>query len=403
MADTKWDDPNIDWDDVALGCPIHEAWQAIKEASDERNAYYNATDDTGFTGSETWPDLEDAALWFDNGAANLANYMSSALQYDEPNFESGTVDASTITTSGTFAAPASYYDLLTAQAVLDDFSWPSVGGNRLLHMNTTSDGVNSAPITKEWLKQWYQVLNFNVYNRSVIGVSSPYTDDVEQFYIQISISYSWVGGAFDNAAASVTNPEFATPVDIYVGGDLPEGSKATYQDVLDYGQSIFDSYFTDDTKWVSDTAVSGTIESLKVGTGADIVGADGSLSLDITYRGNRFKRVQGFRPTTGQRFDQEVWWNGLYIVPNDAQGTDEVNNIVKFIELPEEAVTLWIYFAVLANEGALPITTPEYDGSYNDGNVTRRTINDDNVGQQTVLFRPNLEDGTGFEYYTPAP
>jgi len=94
MAATKWDDANVDWEDEELGCPIHQAWQAIKEASDERNAYYNATDDTGFVTSETWPDLTNAALWFNNGGSNLAGFMQSALQYAEPG--NGTVDASTI-------------------------------------------------------------------------------------------------------------------------------------------------------------------------------------------------------------------------------------------------------------------------------------------------------------------
>jgi hypothetical protein len=399
MAATKWLDPGVDWDDVALGCPIHEAWQAIKEASDERNAYYNATDDTGFTGSETWPDLADAALWFDNGAANLANYMTSALQYPENGM--GTIDASSITTSGAAWFPnPPFYDILTLQQVMEDFGWPAVSAQRLLHMNTTSDGANTAPITKEWLKQWYQALSFNVYNRSAIGSTIPYTDDVEKFYIKIEITYTWTGGVFASAVADVTNPEFDTPVDIYVGGDLPEVTQATYQDVLDYGQTIFEDYFSDDDKWATESLVGTSVISSKAGSEADLTG-DGTLVLDITYRAFRFKKLQGYRPTTGQRFDQEVWWNGYFGVSGD-QNTGEANREILLRELAEDSSS-WIYTAVLKSQGAAPFTAPDYNDNYNNSAVLRSTLNDDNVAQQTILLKPNLTDGTGFEYYTPAP
>lgn len=402
MADTKWDDAGIDWEDETLGSPIHQAWQAIKEASDERNAYYNATHEAGFTTSETWPDLADAALWFNNGGANLATFMENALQYQENTSDPGTIDTSSITTSGAgwFPNPP-FYDILTTQGLMDDLGWPSVGGNRLLHMNTTTSGVNTAPITMEWLKQWYQTLSFNVYNRSGIGAAFPYTDDVEKFYIKIEITYTWSGGSFDTAEALVTNPEFNTAVDIYVNNDLPQVTKATYQDLLDYGQDIFETYFNDDTKWQTDSVYTEDVLSSKNGTEADLVG-NGTLVLDITYRCARFKRVQGYRPTTGQRFDQPVFWNGYFTIIGDTAGTGETQREIVLRELPEDASD-WTYVAVLANQGATPFTAPDFKDSYTDSSITKTTLNDDNTVQQTVLFRPNLEDGTGWEYYTEAP
>jgi hypothetical protein len=404
MAATKWDDTGTDWENEELGTLIRGAWNAIKEASDERNAYYNATDDTGFDAAETWPTLSDWLLKFKNNPSptNWANVMTSALQYTEASIP-GTVDPDSITTSGVGWWPTPPgYDILTTQDILESFGWPATLGQRLIHMVNSDDGDKAGLITKEWLKQWYQVLNFNVYNRSALSDASAYTDEVEKFYIKIEIRYTWSGGSFSSASADVTNPEFNTPVDIYVTGDLPESTKATYQDVLDYGQDIFETYFDDNDKWESDSLVNEINRLIKSGSEADLVG-NGTLQLDITYRGFRFKRLQGYRPTTGQRFDQEVWWNGYYIIVGDDSGTGETNREIKFIELPEDATSKWIYFAVLSNQGATPFAAPDISGSYTDSTVSRSTLNEGTGSQSTVLFRPNLTDGTGFEYYTPAP
>lgn len=401
MAATKWDDPNIDWTDETKSALIKDVWTAIKGASDERNAYYNATDSTGFDASETWPDLSLLKFKDNPNPTNWANVMTSALQYMENT--GGTVDPDSITTSGASWWPSPpFYDILTAQGVLESFGWPAVLGQRLLHMIDSNDGDDAGLITKEWLKQWYQVLNFNVYNRDGIGTNFDYTSDVEKFYIKIEITYVWSGGVFSSAEALVTNPEFAGSTDVYTSGDLPEVTKATYQDLLDYGQSIFDSYFTDGTKWQSDTSYSEDVICWKNGSAADLVG-NGTLSFDITYRGVRFKRVQGYRPTTGQRFDQEVWWNGYFSVGSTDIGSGETDREMLLREFPEDATSKWMYHAVLSNQGATPFTAPDFTVNYTNSNITKRTMNHNNTTQQTVLFRPNLEDGTGWEYYTPAP
>ena len=407
MAITKWLDPNVDWLDEEKGAIIRAAWDAIRQASDERNAYYNETHEAGFAASETWPDFTQWLLKFrDNpNPTNWATVMESALQYQEGTAEDGTVDPSSITTSGAPSFPGSFYDLLSTQLVLDDEGWPAVGGQRLLHMLNSDSGAEAGLITKEWLKQWYQVLNFNVYLRSLImnGGFGKYMSDVEEFYIGIDIDYTWTSGVFDSATAFVTNPKGNTPVDIYISGDLPQATKATYQDLMDYAQSIFDSYFTDDTKWVVSIGTSEQPISNKAGTEADLVG-NGTFSFNILYKATRFKREQGYRPANLQRFDQPVFWNGYFLKSGTGtQGTSEISNEVILRELEEDGTSLWIYHAILDDQGSTPFAAPDFTSGYSDVSWSKITLNDDNVLQETVLFRPNLEDGTGFEYYTPAP
>ncbi len=412
MAATKWDDPDIDWDEEELSCPIHEAWQAIKEASDERNALYNATHRAGFDDDYTWPDFNNWALWFENtGNPNWAIVIQRAMMYIDRGFDFSTIDPTSIQSSGAYVPVTSLFTVSTAIEILTDAGWATIGGTNFRHMIETSDGVNTAPITRQWLKQWYQILSYNVYLRSNVTNSAtyPYVTDVEEIDIFITVSAEWISGVWDSNVALLTDFGVSpTPVDVYVSGDLPEsGTPPTNQDVVDYVQGLFDGYFATGaaSKWFTPAGVPEEPLSEQVNNLNEITGVGTEvIACSIQYRTSRFKRVQGYRATDTERFDMDYLWNGRYTSDDtgDDQGTNEVNNEMRFRELIEDTGTDWNYFGIMANKGALPHTPPDFSTPMSNSKITMSTINANGTDQRSIIIQPNLTDGTGFEYYTPA-
>lgn len=408
MADTRWEDPD-NWtfancSDNTKQPLISHLWETWKEAADEHVAFTEASHEGGFTAANTFPDL----------IGNLVNFGAqtpkNAVRIENAIYPEKAIETSTINSSGTFTGVSDFPDDLTLSELL---TGPlSYASGTLLHITETDSGDQNALFRMPWFVQQFEVMDYPEYYNRFINTSQPYLSAIEEQFQETVVEYKFNTGTatFISATAFVTTPKTtSTPVDKYIANDLNESAPFSSDTaVRDYADSVLAA---NSSTWDSGSVGATTIIGPKILLFEDNTAGVTTYRATLTNRRVRFKVEEQFRATSPDKFDVDVWWNGYYkeFVSSGGDplydfGSGETDLEMQFFKMSK--VGDWYYLELVQSGGTLPDYTgyspPGTDGDVN--TETRRiSFSPGNNSLNAVFFGPNVTDGTGFEFYTPAP
>ena len=412
MALTKWLDPNLtdtwtiaDWTDTDLIVLISHIWPSLKGAADERVAFSKRSQLSGFPASFIFPALDDAIIQ-STDVTNIPNAV----------WPESVVRESEIETSGTYSNPSSHPAYLSLSDFLQDVE--SYGSGTLEIITDTSSGSVVALLRWLWAIQLYQSLNYPKYYMRPLTTSGslPYSlIEKRSLSVQTTYSYNYTTSSLIavDCRKSLNN---AASTSIYTANDLNETAPfSTPQEVKDYTVSQFDTEFAalTGTDWATKTSIANG--SIYGSTYRDqIFNFGGPTRYEFTSSASiiqyRFKVNQEYR-ADNTRYDSEQWANYYYRDNSDTYqdfDTGKTDGSIEFTKLIADGsdyFVLEISGVDYSNTGtgSPPTLPPSPSGTPNTagGSIYKGHINP--VGQSTfsVYAKPNLTDGTGFEYYTP--
>jgi hypothetical protein len=440
MAATKWLDPSgwtlLDWEDDTKTVLVDFLWSALKGAADERQAYFESSHSGGFDSDNSFPDFSELKNLI-NASASSPNNAEKIEKAILPFFGDeglvanyGPVDHESFAADGTTVTNSVRPDYLTLSQLLTNVLGYASGD--LLHMIDTDDGADTAVLKMAWVVQWYQVLNYPQYYAFPLGNYEFITNIFEEIqYIQmyrVEVTYGFKSddSVAATATALLTEPLIAsTPVDIYTSGDLADSTAGVYstnQEIYDYAVSKFNEYY-DGVTWTTLgdpsnllTAEVSTYDYMqsRVTSGTGLV----EQTVDIRQKGRvRFKIKDGFRALSPEKFSQLVYH--YFYMTKLASGED-----------PADVFYSDFGTGINADETELKQFTADADGYYyfsiQDPDLTNFTVptrptvaGDDNrreennqiftlvdgvalgVNKHAILTKPNKDDDTNFNYYTP--
>lgn len=456
MAASKWLDPwdFADWTDTDKQPLISHVITAIKEACDERQALAEFDHSTGFDADNTFPDFVNDLFIFTGGSPNNAVKIANAVwPVDVP-------ETDDFQTSGVVTAnsPANLFTL--SEILTDEFSYAS---GTLLHITESDSGTQNALVRFAWFIQFFQVLNYPVYYLRRLknnATGNQYYSAMEVQWVKVVTGYNYstvppaTTPTFSAATCYVTkrtSGAVPVPVNVYVANDLKETAPmSTPQQVRDY---TITTWGNNNSTWWSSTghdlgdkenSVRLTESNIKGHFNSPNQGWTISCTIDV-YR-IRFKTNDDYRATSPNKYDTKKYWNGYYTgsskftanIPVGSPagtpptissysdfGTGEANNDVQLNLMSEDGggyynievaspdfdteavigfppdpgfntgVASWTQdFSLQALQLEAGTTLA---GTFKQANATAISQSD-----TSIYIKPNLTDGTGFEYYTLA-
>jgi hypothetical protein len=426
MADTKWLDPAnwtlADWEDETKRPLYSHLWDTLKGAADERVSFSDQTHDSGFTASSTFPDFnQDKSIFISS-----ANTPNNATRIQNACYPKDCIDSADMVSGTTIVTTADLPQELSLSDALDDLSY--TGDTKMLHMEDTTDGTVPAVSLMAWAKQWYQILDFPVWYNRLRSGGDPTTwlGDVEYQYTRMWVTYQYNQdtSTFTSVEAKIAEGTITTPTttDVYTANDLNESSPfSTPQDCRDYAISKFNA--NEGTYWASSWPT-----FVKVGARQNEASScddSGNVVIAINlYRLRiRFKTNQEYRASSPNRYTPEKYFLGYWIAgyPRGAGGAPTFSAFGTGNTEDESHIN------ILTADGSgwhtLEVTGIDYDTEATQAvpatPVSGTDVNSDDYGlvksfltpnmtniddnTHSIYFKPNLTDGTAWEWYTPAP
>jgi hypothetical protein len=448
MAVTKWLDPDNwtleDWTDSSLTVLVDALWSTLKGAADERQAFFEQSHSSGFDADNEFPTMGI----FRSGATdpNNAEIIRNAVfpyYYSGGSAEAGPIDAESIEADGTAVTAASRAVVLNLVELMQDiFNYTE---NELLHIVDTDSGSGgstgfgkaTAILRMAWIKQWFQVMDYPVYYNVPLGHLSGLTgfngfwdffeeiQQVQSYRIELMYGFPTDESTEANIALDeLTEPTTgSTPVNFYTAGDLDDLSAGVYstnQEIFDYVVGKFNEFY-EGADWQ-------TLSNPNDMTGIDLLTTCfmysrttnlglTEQSVDISQsRRVRFKIKEAFRALSPEKFTPLIYH--YFYMSKGTSGEDPANHFysdfgsgINENETKLKLLTLdsdgYYYFNLHEPDFSgytvpdRPIITPE-DNRRQERNQIFTLINDATLGtnRHSVLVKPNLTDGTAFEYYT---
>lgn len=300
MAATKWILPDwtiAQWVDEGNTPMTFFLWEALKAASDERQAFVEQVFNTSFDPDNEFPAFGPNGITLSGSdSVNNITKIVNAL-----NNTSGTkfdfVKTDTIAADGTTVANSIRADYLDLGDILTDvLSYPD---DELLIAVDTGDGSNTVIWQMAWLKQLYEVMNYpQYYARQIINTTDSFFSEIQTQQMSLTVNYFpniTLGTATANA--QYNNPPNGT-VNLYVANDLNETAPfSTPQEVWDYTELTYDGQLAG-ADWVTVTDyVNGVIDVNALMT-IDLSGTQTLLDYESSI--SQSKRLR-FKATDNKR------------------------------------------------------------------------------------------------------
>jgi hypothetical protein len=445
MAVTKWLDPDnwtlAEWEDATLTVIVDALWSTLKGASDERQAFFEQAHSGTFDTDNEFPTLEI----FRSGASdpNNAEKILAAVYpyfYSGGSAQAGAVEAASIKADGTAVTAATRAVILDLGELLQDVL--SYTDDELLHIIDTDTGAvgqsgygkATGKLRMAWVKQWYQVMNYPVYYNVPLGHLAGESgfigfwdffeeiQYIETYKIQVKYGFPTDASLAATVTAELTEPlSGSTPVDIYTTGDLDDSTAGVYstnQEILDYAAAEFAEHY-DDPTWTTlpDPNDLTGVQFLVRGQMTSSINASSGLTEQtftlLQNRRVRFKIKDSFRALSPNKFTSLIYH---YFYMTHTVGTDKYYNAFGsgINENETELKNLTVagdgyYYLSIEDPDFSTVTVPSRPTSgtvvnfREEANQIFTLIDDATLGtdHHSILVKPNLADGTAFEYYTP--
>lgn len=420
MADTKWLDPVdgwtiADWTTLTLNVKIDHVWNTLKGAGDELQAFNELAHSTGFDADNTFPDFSDLMSKFISGADtpnNAVKIQNAVWPTSQSNTE--VLKTDTIAAINTAVTTSVIPDRVTLSSALTDiFSYSS---GTLLHMIDTDSGTKNAKLFWSWVVQWYQVMNYPFYYERLLEkpVNFSAFDTIEYQFIEVRTSYTYDNGA---PAATVFTCEVKAPrlnsffSDIYTAGDLNETPPFnTPQEVWDYtfgqlnAEKLTQGWVSVDN--IADIPVPGMRQAALMDLTVGSVDVDMQANVREFYR-IRFKPKDSFRAASPDKFVSKILQyfylsdDGITTFNNFGSGIGK--ELTQLPEITEQGDGYYYFNLEGADYSAFTVPSLPPTSSSVEGNNMLVLKGDGSLGDAVarVLYTPNQDDGTAFEYYTP--
>ncbi len=422
MADSKWTDlwAIANWTDEDQAVLLSHVWPDLKAAADERVAFIEMSHDSGFSANDTFPDFNEDKSVFIQGIGT-----KNSVKINNSTFSGSWFNNDEIVDGGTVTVIGDIPDALTIGEALIEVGY--AGATEYDHMTDTDDGDQPALPLSSWYVQWYKVMNYLTWTNRDIVISSSWITDIDFQYTSQTVIYGYNQdtSSFNSAQAPFREPNNSSPTDKYIANDLKESAPfSTPQEVRDYAISTFNA--NEGVTW--NTGAAGQTVRIGLRHNEDIsVDDTGNVGIncEVERQRIRFKIAQDFRATSPNRYDSEVYIYGFYtdnsIFTGSAAGTysefgtgfaEDDKELIKLIPDGSGWYVVEVPSADYDTEAVLSIPAQPDPGDPDntaDQNftMTRRYITPDMADLDTddasAWVKPNLTDGTGFEYYTPAP
>jgi len=444
MADTKWLDPAswtlADWEDETKRPLYSHLWDTLKGAADERQAFTEYTHESGFNADKEFPNFNtDKSIFLSAGGS-----PKNAIKIRDAIYPRQCVDEDTIETSGTATSDADIPEDMTLSELL---TGPlNYASGTLEHITDTDSGLQPALSLMSWVKQWYQVMDYpQYYNYKLDGRAAANADrftEVDQQTIEVAIEYNY-------SPSTGTNPDqfkgcvaYLNGVDQYTTNDLNETTPfSTPQEVRDYAIGILNSALSS-VSWASikNSGASGGGGLVNYGCAMGeqttysklFAGHDIYIKCEMTLRRVRFKMADDFRSTSPNKYTSVIKWNGFhkkgsdpsipdgYLSPiaaasYDDFGTGDSDGGIEFTVLSPDLsdyyylldestldFDTWTALAIPAEPSSGSSNTNDQGGSYVLNSLTPNMTNYTTT-DHSLYIAPNKDDGTAWEWYTPAP
>lgn len=424
MAATEWiltDWTIAQWEDETNTPFIFFLWEALKLASDERQAFIEQVFNTSFDADNEFPGFGPTGITLSgpdtpNNISKIVNALNntSGTKFDF-------VKTDTIAADGTTVANSIRADYLDLGDILTDVL-SYADDELLIALDTNSGsgvGKGTAIWQMAWLKQMYEVMNYpQYYARQIINTTDSFFSVIQTKRTGLVVNYFpniTLGTATANAI--YTNPPNA-PTDLYVANDLNETAPfSTPQDVWDYTESTYDGQLAT-ADWVTVTnAVNASPDAIASMT-IDLSGT-GTL-LDYESSIEQVGRVR-FKVTDNKRAESPATYVAVlkyYFFLAEASVGNFSDFGIGLNERESKLLTLAIdgsdYYH-LEMPTAPDFTTftvptiPASDGQESnvegfqqfalneDTNVTTPILG---TRRGDILIEANNSDGTAFTYYT---
>jgi len=441
MATTKWLDPSggwtlADWEDTDLTVLVSHLWPTLKGKADEFQAYFEQVHSASFDADNEFPDFNTLKSLFSGGTTapdNAVKIFNAVYPYSERlgTGPIGPIDHDSIAADGTAVTNSVRPDdLLLTELLTGPLGYAS---GILLHMIDTNNGNDTAPNRMTWVVQWYQVMNYPQYYSFALGKISGITDFFEELqqvlFYRVEVKYGFETDELspaDVASAELTEPLFSPPVDIYTAGDLDDttaGVYSTNQEIFDYAVAEFVEHY-DGATW-SDVTSPSTLVSADVKTicfmESSTLGS-GRVDQTVTLTQNsriRFKIKDALRALSPETFSQLVYHYfymtetasgqpvGTHFYSAFGEGLNEDETKLKQFTLDADG---YYYFSIQDPDfsGFTVPTRPSTSGVNNQREESNQifTLTDGKAlgtNNHNIYTKPNIDDDTEFNYYTPAP
>jgi len=387
-------------------------WNTMRDASKERIATGEFTDETNFPTSDKFPDLSDLKVLFNNSGSapnRVANRMTNSL-----------LPANTMKTSDfTPGNPANIPEILSVGNLLTGpLGYPS--GTPLWEQAVA--GNSDGAVFTSWTKQMFELMEYVFYCEREFrtnGNTPNWILTIEIQDISVRTEYRHTATSFTNCTCNVIQPTFASPpVDIYQPGDLNEVSPfSSIQDVMDYTASQFLTQ-RDLATWNAGltNAVSRPLQLRHSAIWRGFFPSTSELKqCEISQRRVRFKIDQEYR-ADGTRYDTPFYWyfnnDGPFSDTYGDFGTgwpEGVSQLIQFTKHTDDYYYVGIDgqlgtpdFTTIPTPPFLPtggasqqIGSEQFSLTDGMGSVTNR--------QHGFYLAPNQTNGLSWLHYTPAP
>ena len=408
MATTKWNDPTdwvfADWSDESKTVLFNHLWDALKGKADEQVAFSRAIHDSSFAAVDTFPDFNTLmSLYLSGGGSPSNRFKIESSIYPED-----CVQTDEINTSGTDHTSPETLNL--TELLTDVLSYSS---------GTLLGKANGLPM-QSWQKQYFEVMNYpEFYWRPALREAGGADEDwislleVQRVEAHTIYKYNPTTSTFTSAVCNTIRTESSGNViqQVYVANDLNESSPfSTPQEVRDYTIGILEGFRDDSAVWqgVNNLSqisgiVKASIEELITDDPFD--SGDVTIECDLTSFRFRFKLNDQYRATSPNRYIAPIQNNFYYGTPTvwDDFGTGETEDVVHLDTLTKDGSDYFYY----------EIVDPDYDNTSVLTIPTASTVEQEfaislvPIPPTNVSFghgyyvKPNQDDGTAFEYYTP--
>lgn len=427
MAATKWiltDWTLADWTDETNTPFIFFLWEALKLASDERQAFIEQVFNTSFDADNEFPSFGPTGITLSgpdtpNNIVKIVNALNNTAgtKFDFVKTDTIAADGTTVSNS----IRADYLDL--GDILTDVLSYAD--DELLIALDTNSGsgvGKSTAIWQMAWLKQMYQVMNYpQYYARQIINTTDSFFSVIQTQRMSLTVNYfPNISLGTATANAMYTNDPNA-PTDLYVANDLNETAPfSTPQDVWDYTESTYDGQIagadwvttTDFVNGLMDTGARMSVTLSGLGTMAEKL--DYASTINQRFR-VRFKVTDNKRAVSPSTYvavlkyyffltDGGDTFSDFGIGLNERESklltlTPDGNDYY-YLEMPTapDFTTFTVPTVPVANgenenvESNAQFSLNEFTNVTTPALGTRRT---------DVLIEPNNSDGTSFEYYTP--
>jgi len=423
MAATKWiltDWTIAQWVDEGNTPMTFFLWEALKAASDERQAFVEQVFNTSFDPDNEFPAFGPNGITLSgsdsvNNITKIVNALNntSGTKFDFVKTDTIAADGTTVSNS----IRADYLDL--GDILTDVLSYPD---DELLMAVDTGDGSNTAIWEMAWLKQLYEVMNYpQYYARQIINTTDSFFSEIQTQQMTLTVNYFpniTLGTATANA--QYTNPPNGT-VNLYVANDLNETAPfSTPQEVWDYTESTYDGQLAG-ADWVTVTDyVNGVIDT-RARMNITLSGT-GTL-LDYGSSITQSRRVR-FKVTANKRAVSPstyiaVLKNYFFLNKDGIFSPDSFSDFgVGLNERESKLLTLtpdgsgYYYLEMPTAPDFTTFTVPtipvtDGENSNSEGNSQYSLNENTNVTtpglgtrRTDILVEANNSDGAAFEYYT---